>query len=109
MHEVERASHDASFLGLALSEGRFLSVKTRNIWRLRLAIREVLRRGFCSGNLPQILIGHITWAGLVWREILGFINASYAFILKTAATPTELWPSVVGELQAISSLLPLLQ
>ena len=42
VHDREPASHDAEFLGLSLSEGRFLAVRPKCLWRLRLSIEKLL-------------------------------------------------------------------
>eukprot|EP00959_Pyramimonas_sp_CCMP1952_P110557 2312831-Pyramimonas_sp.AAC.1 len=36
VHEVSEASRDMGFVGLQMTEGHAVSLKTKNIWRLRL-------------------------------------------------------------------------
>eukprot|EP00959_Pyramimonas_sp_CCMP1952_P113099 2364159-Pyramimonas_sp.AAC.1 len=58
------ASKDAEFLGVELVGGRRLSIRRHNAWRLRRALDIVFRKRVASGKLVEILLGHLTWAGL---------------------------------------------
>ncbi|CAK0908584.1 unnamed protein product, partial [Prorocentrum cordatum] len=107
VHGVEEPSQDCDFLGLSLREGRWLSLRTRNIWRLRAAIRGALRRQLISGFLLRVLTGHITWALLLRREMLSVLRATYAFIQAAGPAAAPLWPAARQELQLIHDLLPL--
>ncbi|CAK0792937.1 unnamed protein product, partial [Prorocentrum cordatum] len=107
VHELEAPSQDRDFLGLSLREGRWLSLKTRNIWRLRAAIRATLRRQVVSGFLLRVLTGHITWALLLRRELLCILGATYAYVEATGPVAAPLWPAVRHELQLVHDLLPL--
>ncbi|CAK0803518.1 unnamed protein product, partial [Prorocentrum cordatum] len=107
VHELVAHSQDRDFLGLSLREGRWLSPRTRNIWRSRAAIRAALRRHVISGFLLRVLTGHITWALLLRRELLCILGAAYAYIEATGPTAAPLWPTVRHELQLIHDLLPL--
>mgnify|MGYP001256410083 CR=1 FL=1 len=107
VHELEAPSQDRDFLGLSLREGRWLSLRTRNIWRLRAALRAALRRQVISGFLLRVLTGHITWALLPRRELLCILGATYAYIEATGPVAAPLWPTVRRELQLIHDLLPL--
>ncbi|CAK0896163.1 unnamed protein product, partial [Prorocentrum cordatum] len=94
VHDVEEPSQDCDFLGLSLREGRWLSLRTRDIWRLRAAIRGALRRQLISGFLLRVLTGHITWALLLRREMLCVLGATYAFIqdlVGAAGRVAEKW------------------
>ncbi|CAK0861196.1 unnamed protein product, partial [Prorocentrum cordatum] len=108
VHDAESASGDCTFLGLELRAGRWLSVKGRNVWRLRYAIEEVLRRKKVSGHLLRILLGHITWTSLVRREALALLNTAYAFVEVNGVDLQELWPAVRRELWQVRRFLPLL-
>ncbi|CAK0857379.1 unnamed protein product, partial [Prorocentrum cordatum] len=107
VHDVEEPFQDCDFLGPSLREGRWLSLRTRNIWRLRAAIRGALRRQLISGFLLRVLTGHITWALLLRREMLCVLGATYAFVQATGPTAAPLWPAARQELQLIHDLLPL--
>jgi hypothetical protein len=109
VHDREPASHDAEFLGLSLSEGRFLAVRPKCLWRLRLSIEKLLRVGKCSGLLMKVLLGHVTWSALLEREALRLLRASYAFAAKAGSQALALWRSVREELWRVRCLLHLLQ
>ncbi|CAK0874136.1 unnamed protein product, partial [Prorocentrum cordatum] len=107
VHELEAPSQGRDFLGPSLPEGRWLSLRTRNIWRLRAAIRAALRRHVINGLLLRVLTGHITWPLPLRRELLCILGATYAYIEATGRTAAPLWPTVRHELQLIHDLLPL--
>ncbi|CAK0866856.1 unnamed protein product [Prorocentrum cordatum] len=109
VHELQPASEDAEFLGLTLRRGRELSVRHKNISRLRYALEEILKRGRCSGALMRVLVGHITWTTLMRREGLSILQSVYAFVEFAGSTPSTLWQSVRRELWQVRSLLPLLR
>ena len=107
-HDEEPAARDATFVGLELKRGRHLSIKARSIWRLRFALDALLRKGFCSGDALRVIIGHLTWAGLIRREVLSLLNASYQFAERIGSRQTRLWRSVRRELWQARCILPLL-
>lgn len=54
----------------------------------------------------DILLGHIVWAS-IFRPALLLLDVCYAFSREHQASRGHLWPAVVRELDAISTLLPL--
>ncbi|CAK0826240.1 unnamed protein product, partial [Prorocentrum cordatum] len=109
VHEETDASTDAVLVGLELRQGRWLSVKRRNLWRLRAALDTVLRRGCCSSKMLEVLVGHISWACLIRREPLCVLSAVYPHIAAGLPTNSPMRGSVREELWLARSLLPLLQ
>ena len=107
-HDEEPAARDATFVGLELKRGRHLSIKARSIWRLRFGLDALLRKGFCSGDALRVIIGHFTWAGLIRREVLSLLNASYQFAERVGPRQARLWRSVRRELWHARCILPLL-
>ena len=108
VHEQCSASTTGEFVGLSFAKGIF-SIKTARIWRLRYALTGLLRLKRVSGHLIEIITGHITWAMLMRRESLAFLNHTYQFIHQYRDSSHTLPPEVKQELQDISSLLPLLR
>ncbi|CAK0842032.1 unnamed protein product, partial [Prorocentrum cordatum] len=108
VHELSAASQDISFVGVSFSEGSRVSIKPSNLWRLRYGIEALLRRGVCSGSALQIVMGHVTWAALLRREVLSLFNASHQFMHAVGERPQKLWPRVRQELWTFRSILPLL-
>lgn len=64
VHELEPASSYGEFIGLEFDNSRVF-VKAKRLWRLKLALRAVLRRGRASGKMLEILTGHTTWIMLI--------------------------------------------
>ena len=83
-------------------------MKPGRIIKLQKAIRELVERNFCSGELMQLILGHITWAVMTRREGLSILKSCYAFVHQNQSKACRLWPSVRWELQTIiAALLPL--
>ena len=81
----------------------------RRLWKLRLAIGELISQGWASGRLIERVVGHLTFAALLRREILSCFQAVYVFIRKQYRVHCRIWPEVVRELKWASSLLPLVR
>ena len=97
------------FIGLCFGrQSCRLAVRYERLWRLRLAIKEVLRRRRLSGDALRCLLGHATWTGMVRRECLSIFSAVYAFVEKAGARVLPLWGAVARELRWLSSILPLM-
>ena len=110
LHEIEPASPHGDFVGLCFDGVRgMVRIKPSRIWRLAYALDEALARPSLSGGALEVLLGHVTWAGLVRREILSVLNVSYRYVKTCHDWPATLWPAVRRELQQVKSLLPLLR
>ena len=110
VHELDEPSTDGPrFVGLELRQGRTLSIKRRGLWKLAFGLRELLRRDRCSGILLRAVVGHLTWAALLRREALAFVQKSYAFIEAVGTRMVPLWASVRQELSDLLAIMPLLQ
>ena len=84
-----------------------VAVRHQRIWRLKLAIAEVLRRGKVSDSALRCIIGHAAWIAMVRRECLSILAAVYAFVQWAGGGVRVLWSSVARELRWLSSVLPL--
>ncbi|CAK0859145.1 unnamed protein product, partial [Prorocentrum cordatum] len=109
VHEIVEASADAQFLGLQLHAGKALTVKAKNVWRLRAALGSLLRRKWVTGYALRAVLGHITWMSMLRREALTTLHACYAFVEVFEGRPGRLWDSAARELIAVRNLLPILQ
>ena len=108
VHEEVGATHNTSFVGLNFDGIKgTVSLKPGRIIKLQKAIRELVERNFCSGELMQLILGHITWALMTRREGLSILKSCYAFVHQNQSKACRLWPSVRWELQTIAALLPL--
>ncbi|CAK0824773.1 unnamed protein product, partial [Prorocentrum cordatum] len=111
VHEEEYSGEDkvAQVWGWQIdgSRGRVAATPVR-LWRARLAIRAVLRRGRCSGRDLERLLGHLVFLSLVRREGLSLFWSCYAFVRKNCTQDVRLWASVRRELSLWDGLAPLL-
>ena len=107
-HEVSDPTEPQDFTGMHFNgqRGR-VQVTTKRLWRLRLGIEGALAHGRCPGEQLRRLLGHITYACLLRREMLSILSSCYAFISSKGPASGVLWSSVRRELKWISSLLPL--
>ena len=79
----------------------------RRIWKIRLGIEELLRRGSATGKEMQVVIGHVSFCFLLRRELLSTLGAVYAFGRRAEGVKMVLWPAVRRELRWAVALLPL--
>ena len=108
VHEEERATHYVDFVGLSFDGiTGTVSIKPKRIVKLQKAISELLARNFASGEILQLIVGHLTWAVMTRREGLSILKSCYAFINENKKQPKRLWPSVRWELETIAAILPL--
>ena len=84
-----------------------VTMTPRRLWKLRLGVLELLSQGWATGQLVEKLLGHLTFASLLRRELLSCFQATYVFVKKCYHVHSRLWPQVVRELKWACSLLPL--
>eukprot|EP00438_Fugacium_kawagutii_P025616 Skav209719 [mRNA] locus=scaffold528:209114:215555:- [translate_table: standard] len=108
VHEIEVGDQDAAVLGWNVTSDAVLKPKAARLWRLRLAIREILRRGRASGQQLERLIGHITFVSLCKREALSVLGESYTFFRRHYTQVVPLWKSVRKELMNWDGIAPLI-
>ena len=84
-----------------------VTMTPRHLWKLRLGVLELLSQGWATGQLVEKLLGHLTFASLLRRELLSCFQATYVFVKKCYHVHSRLWPQVVRELKWACSLLPL--
>ena len=48
----------------------------RRLWKLRLGVLELLSQGWATGQLVEKLLGHLTFASLLRRELLSCFQAT---------------------------------
>ena len=79
------------------------------LWRIRLAIRWVLRLPRVSSMVMLQLVGHMVFASLCRREMLSVLASVFRFVERAPrAGATRLWSSVRRELMLWDALAPLL-
>ncbi|CAK0900473.1 unnamed protein product, partial [Prorocentrum cordatum] len=102
--ESPKASH--KFTGLTFDqEAAAVSLSPSRLWRLRLGLRELADRGFCSGDEMLQVLGHCTWTALLRRGLLSIFSMSYKFADWAGPRRRRLWKGVAAELWAASALI----
>ena len=86
-----------------------VAVTPRRLWKLRFGVQELLKKGWSDGKTVEKIIGHLTFAALLRRELLSCFQACYVFVRKMYTKHCRLWPEVRRELRWAVSLLPLVQ
>ncbi|CAK0875099.1 unnamed protein product, partial [Prorocentrum cordatum] len=83
VHETEVACECGVVLGIEVGGARGRTRPTaKRFWRARGSIQEVLRRGVCSGQELEVLVGHMTFVGLIRRELLSIPHGAYRLVKK---------------------------
>ncbi|CAK0839763.1 unnamed protein product, partial [Prorocentrum cordatum] len=94
-------------LGWSITAAGRLSASASRLWRVRLAVRGLLRRGRASGRDLERVLGHIILVALVRREGLSIFEASFRFVQKCYHQQVPLWSQVRQELMAWDGVAPL--
>ena len=98
VHEIEVSEGSAEVLGWKVEEGGILRPTLKRLWRIRTAIRELLRRGRASGQQLERLLGHMTYVSLCRREALSVLGECYTLCKRHYKALVPLWKSVRKEL-----------
>lgn len=100
VHEIEHCCTFYNFLGWEV-DGKSGTVRptSRRLWKVRLAIRHLLKVGRASGHDLERLIGHATFLSLIQRPGLSVFGQVYAFMRRHHSSSTWLWPGVRRELE----------
>eukprot|EP00959_Pyramimonas_sp_CCMP1952_P044471 929372-Pyramimonas_sp.AAC.1 len=69
-------------LGWSVTAAGRLSASASRLWRARLAVRGLLRRGRASGRDLERVLGHVIFVTLARREGLSILEASFRFVQK---------------------------
>lgn len=108
VHEEEECEDGAKVLGWEYEiDGTFRPSRSR-VWRVRMAIKEVLRRGRMSGVQLEQLLGHLTFISLGKREVLSIFGDSYTFVKRHYHDIAPIWKSVRKELLTWCRVSPLI-
>ncbi|CAK0892339.1 unnamed protein product, partial [Prorocentrum cordatum] len=108
VEEFAPAAQRVTFTGLdILGDVGVVRCKVDRLSRLRQALLGLLRRGFASPLAFSAVVGHCTWGMITNRPMLSIFHAVYRFMGQDSRRALPLWPSVVSELRAAASLIPL--
>ena len=106
VHEITPAATHSQFVGLDIDRG-IVSLKPSRLWKLRVAVRAMLRRRAISGDALRVIEGHLTWAMMTKRESLAILNAVYRRV--TGSQSGALSFAARRELWQVSAIVPLLR
>ncbi len=111
VHEVELGGEGAQVLGWFISSDGQLTPTQKRFWKVRLAIRGLVKRGRATSKQVEKLLGHCCFLALARREGLSVFGQSYAFVHRFRSSHDEvpLWPSVRKELEMFDGILPLIR
>ena len=108
VHEIEFSESTVTMLGWQIEEKGVLRPTYKRIWRIRIAIRELLSRGRMTGQQLERLIGHMTFVSLWRREALAVLGEVYTFIRRHYLECVPIWKTVRKELMKFDGLCPLI-
>ena len=107
-HEQSEASQSSDVIGLHFENG-VISVKRKRLWRIKLAIECLLKRGRCNGHMLESVVCHCAWAMLLRREWLSTLDKCYVFMRQHYTHCARIPQQVIDELRHIRALLPMLR
>eukprot|EP00971_Amphidinium_carterae_P017386 342789-Amphidinium_carterae.3 len=109
LHDESNTVTEVDVLGVSLSAERgCVRVSAKKFFKVWNAIGQLLRKGSATGEQMQMLVGHMTFVGLIERSCLSILHSVYAFVLKAGESQIPLWASVIEELRAFRSVMVLL-
>ncbi|CAK0878156.1 unnamed protein product [Prorocentrum cordatum] len=108
--EDHAGEHEGTFnvLGWDIAASGRLSASGRRLWRARLAVRCLLRRGRCCGADIERILGHLIFIALVRREGLSLFEACFRFVQTSYHVEAPLPGGARTELAVWDGLAPLL-
>ncbi|CAK0857819.1 unnamed protein product, partial [Prorocentrum cordatum] len=110
VHETEVACECGVVLGIEVDGARGRTRPTaKRFWRVRDSIQEVLRRGVCSRQELEVLVGHATFVALIRRGPLSILHITYRFVKKLYYEKAPLWLCVTEELEAFCGVMVFLE
>lgn len=106
----EEVGEGATILGWEITKDCQFQPSRHRAWKVRFAIRELLRRGRCTSHMMEKLIGHCSFLALGRRECFSVFGNVYAFIqkYKSCSFEVSIWKSVRKELHIFDGILPLI-
>ena len=98
-------SHNA--LGVCLLAGNKAIInKPNRMWRLRCALIELRAQGCASGDVMQVVNGHVVYSLLIARYLLCVPQAMFAFAVRNLGSVQAFSRELNCELNVLIDLLP---
>lgn len=110
VHEEESSAVDGDGIKVLGWQFRGAAIQPvpKRVWRVRLAMSQLLKQGACSGKELEKVIGHAAVICLGRRESLSVFGEVYTFIQRYYHSVRKLWKSVRRELQIFVGICPLI-
>ena len=108
VHEEVEAAGDCAALGWTFEGPAGFQPCRRRVWRARMAIRQLLAKGRCSGRTLERIVGHLPFISVGRRESLSVLGSCFAFIKANYDVPRIRWAQVRQELSMRDCLASLL-
>ena len=106
LHASEVTCGSVEALGCLVEGGRLRCRLTpARLWKVHQAVQGLLLRKRCSGRALEVIVGHLTFCGLMCRMSLSILHSAYGFIRKYSDTVGVIWPSLLNELRAFKGIL----
>ena len=110
-HDHEVAALQQDVLGVTLDGSkRVTRASSVRYCRVRCLLRWLLAKRYVSGELLEIVLGHLTYIALVNRPFLSCFHVVYKYVHAVYSEPrSKLWTGARRELEAFYRAMPLLQ
>lgn len=110
VHE-EEVTFGAKILGWEITADGIFRPSRQRAWKVRMALRGLLRRGRCSAHLLKKVIGHCSFLCLGCRECFSILGEVYTFIRRHYKHSLEvpIPKSVRRELVNFDGVIPLIR
>jgi hypothetical protein len=110
VHE-EEVTFGAKILGWEITADDIFRPSRQRAWKVRMALRGLLRRGRCSAHLLKKVIGHCSFLCLGCRECFSIFGEVYTFIRRHYKHSLEvpIPKSVRRELVNFDGVIPLIR
>ncbi|CAK0899503.1 unnamed protein product [Prorocentrum cordatum] len=109
-HEAHLGDNEGEYavLGWSITSSGRLSASSSRLWRFRLAVRGLLRRGRAPGQDIERVLGHIIFVALARREGFSILESRFRFVQECDHREVPLWSRVRQGLMAWDGVAPLL-
>ena len=108
IHEEAAGALIYNFLGSEFAGARRrIRVRLARACRSRLAPQGLPRRGSRTGDMMEVMLGHMTWMSMPCREALSLLIDVYRFVTEHRSLVGKVPSRVLRELRLFRDFLPL--
>ena len=92
LHGSEVSCGSVEALGCIIEGNKLRSrIAVGRLWKVHQAVEGLLRRRRCSGRALEVIVGHLTFCGLMCRTSLSILHSVYPYIQKHKQSVGVLW------------------